>query len=163
MVINERKGITNTVKPIIRTRSQKLKEKQDALNRMFTDINTFYSTYKKEPSSLSSDIHELQMAVFLKSIRENISTGQITEKAVQNQLTWFVHEPAHWKNRTFNHEDVKLMVLIFGLFPILMLGTQFYFNYCLTHKQCYETAYAFTNSTERLFLDSYAFIHRQIS
>jgi hypothetical protein len=163
MVINENKGLTKTVKSIIRTRSQKLKEKQDAVNEMFSNINSFYSKYKKEPSSLSSDIRELQMGIFLKSIRENISTGQITEKAVQNQLSWFVHEPLHWKNRTFNNEDVKLMVLVFGLFPILMLGTQFYFNYCLAHKHCYETAHTLTNRMERLFLDSYASINQQIS
>lgn len=163
MVINESKGVTKTVNSIIMTRSQKLKEKQDALNLMFMNINSFYSTYKKEPSSLSSDMYELQMGVFLKSIRENISTGQITEKAVQNKLSWFVHEPVNWKNRTFNNEDVKLMALIFGLFPILILGTQFYFNYCFTHKHCYETAYGFTNSMERVFHDTYAVIHRQIS
>lgn len=81
-----------TYKSIIRTRSQKLNEQRQFVTDMFNSINAYYVAHNKEPSLDGVTSKEVQMAMFLQSLREahNMGAFNDTEGAalIKSHFPW---------------------------------------------------------------------------
>lgn len=131
-----------TYKSIIRTRSQKLREREAMVKQLFSDCNMFYSMYKREPSSSSKDLAEQRLGEFLQGLRYAILDENLTEKAVQKQLSWFKYEQK--VVNTWSFGDVMLNTFLFGLLPVALISAQYYAFLCLTDSYCKSQVFDFS-------------------
>jgi len=151
-----------TYKSIIRTRSQKAKERAVALELMFKSARDFYSKHQREPYEHSEDMNEKHMAFFLKSLRATIADGKLTERAVKNQLPWFTLEIKHWDNRSFRLQDILLMTVLFAVLPATLLGAQYYSMHCMHDSSCNDAVVAFGQRTTANIVGVYMMIDYQL-